>query len=150
MGIVLFVARIFMLPLPWLVVILLGVLFGYGLVMIFLRLKASRAGAKLEDSIQKDTDARPGREKEREELKTRFQAALQALKKSQVGKGRRGAGALLYLRLLPAARATGYARVVVVWLSQLPGSQAVTTTSGLATLASSEDAERGCPVAGNG
>ncbi|MBU1948766.1 MAG: hypothetical protein KJ927_08655 [Candidatus Eisenbacteria bacterium] len=72
------------------------------IVMLIMRVRASRASKALEKSIEEQAQAqidgsRPGREKDIEELKEGLQQAIEALKRSRVGKSRGSGGALYFL-----------------------------------------------------
>ncbi len=87
---------------PYLMMALLVVLILWMAVMFILRLRAQKAGAALEKSIEQQAAAqlastRPGREEEIEHLKKQLLEAITALKTSRVGKTRGGAGALYVL-----------------------------------------------------
>ncbi len=87
---------------PWLALGVLAVLFLWLIIMFLLRLRAQRAGAALEKSLEDQAQSqlvssRPGREEEIDHLRTQLLEAVQALKASRVGKSKGGAGALYVL-----------------------------------------------------
>ncbi len=99
---VFWLARRFGLGLPWMILIMVGVVFLFALGIMIHKLRAVRAGTQLEKSIQEQAEqqarrAHPGREQEIDELKTRLLEAIQALKTSQVGKAKKGSQALYVL-----------------------------------------------------
>ncbi|MFH1144465.1 MAG: type VI secretion system membrane subunit TssM, partial [Candidatus Eisenbacteria bacterium] len=74
----------------------------YALALLVIRLHAVQASQRLEKSIQESAErqaksAKPGREDEIEEVKTRLLEAIGALKSSKVGKGTQGSSALYVL-----------------------------------------------------
>ncbi len=87
---------------PWLAMTVMGILFVWLIVLFLLRLRAQRAGAALEKSIEEQASAqlvstRPGREEEIEQIRNQLLEAIQALKTSRVGKSKGGSGALYVL-----------------------------------------------------
>ncbi len=91
----------FGLALPWIMVAVLVIVAAYAFVQMMLRLRAARAGARLERSIDEQgkrqaQTARPGRENEIAELHQRLLEAISALRSSRVGKSK-GSGALYVL-----------------------------------------------------
>ena len=86
----------------WIAVAVGVLILLYVLVLMIMRLRAVQASQRLEKSIQESAErqarsAKPGREEEIEEVKTRLLEAIGALKTSKVGKGTKGAGALYVL-----------------------------------------------------
>jgi len=82
--------------------IILAILVIWLLVMWILKLRAAKAGAALEKSLEAQAQSqmsgsRPGREKDIEQLRSQLLEAIAALKTSRVGKGKKGTSALYVL-----------------------------------------------------